>query len=157
MNESFEERLVKRLIEKNYTITTAESCTGGMISSSIVNIPGASSVLNEAYVTYSNEAKHRLIGVSEETLEAYGAVSEQTAGEMAAGAARAANADCAIAVTGIAGPDGGTPEKPVGTVYAGFYAAGDIEVVRYSFAGGRLAVRKQTTDAVLAKMYELLI
>lgn len=157
MNESFEERLVKRLIEKNYTITTAESCTGGMISSSIVNIPGASSVLNEAYVTYSNEAKHRLIGVSEETLEAYGAVSEQTAGEMAAGAARAANADCAIAVTGIAGPDGGTPEKPVGTVYAGFYVAGDIEVVRYSFAGGRLAVRKQTTDAVLAKMYELLI
>lgn len=156
MNEAFEEKLVKRLIDKKYTITTAESCTGGMISSAIVNVPGASYVLNEAYITYSNEAKHRLIGVSDETLAAYGAVSEQTAGEMAVGAARAANADCAIAVTGIAGPDGGTTEKPVGTVYAGFYVKGNIEVIRYNFDGDRLSVRRQTTEAVLAKMCELL-
>ena len=152
-----EEELVKFLTENKMTITTAESCTGGMISSTIVNVPGASWVLNEAYVTYANEAKEKLVGVSHKTLEEFGAVSKETAYEMAEGAAKAANADCAIAVTGIAGPDGGTEEKPVGTVYAGYCVKGKIYVERYNFDGGRYEVRRQTADKTIARLYELLL
>lgn len=152
-----EEELVKYLTENKMTITTAESCTGGMISSTIVNVPGASWVLNEAYVTYANEAKEKLVGVSYKTLEEFGAVSKETAYEMAEGAAKAANADCAIAVTGIAGPDGGTEEKPVGTVYAGYCVKGKIYVERYNFDGGRYEVRRQTADKTIARLYELLL
>ena len=152
-----EEELVKYLTENKMTITTAESCTGGMISSTIVNVPGASWVLNEAYVTYANEAKEKLVGVSHKTLEEFGAVSKETAYEMAEGAAKAANADCAIAVTGIAGPDGGTEEKPVGTVYAGYCVKGKIYVERYNFDGGRYEVRRQTADKTIARLYELLL
>lgn len=152
-----EEELVKYLTENKMTITTAESCTGGMISSTIVNVPGASWVLNEAYVTYANEAKEKLVGVSHNTLEEFGAVSKETAYEMAEGAAKAANADCAIAVTGIAGPDGGTEEKPVGTVYAGYCVKGKIYVERYNFDGSRYEVRRQTADKTIARLYELLL
>ncbi|MBQ7708034.1 MAG: CinA family protein [Lachnospiraceae bacterium] len=152
-----EEELVKYLTENKLTITTAESCTGGMISSTLVNVPGASWVLNEAYVTYANEAKEKLVGVSHETLEKFGAVSKETAYEMAEGAAKAANADCAIAVTGIAGPDGGTDEKPVGTVYAGFFVKGTVYVERYNFTGSRYDVRRQTADKAVSRLYELLV
>lgn len=141
--------LVEELCHKELTIATAESCTGGMISSTIVNVPGASYVMNESYVTYSNEAKERILGVNKETLEKYGAVSEETAREMVLGVARVAKADVAIAVTGIAGPKGGTKEKPVGTVYAGIYCKGNVEVVRYNFDGDRFNVRYETTKAVL--------
>ncbi len=151
-----EEELVSILTQKKYTITTAESCTGGMISSAIVNVAGASSVLNEAYVTYANEAKMRLLGVKKETIDKYGVVSEETVREMTEGVARAAKADCAIAVSGIAGPDGGSDEKPVGTVYAGFYVLGQIKVVKYNFSGNRYLVRKNTTNAVLYEMVNLL-
>ncbi len=152
-----EEELVKYLTENKLTITTAESCTGGMISSTLVNVPGASWVLNEAYVTYANEAKEKLVGVSHETLEKFGAVSKETAYEMAEGAAKAANADCAIAVTGIAGPDGGTDEKPVGTVYAGFFVKGTVYVERYNFTGSRYDVRRQTADKAVSRLYEILV
>ena len=135
------------------TITTAESCTGGMISSAIVNVPGASDVLNEAYVTYANEAKMRLLGVKAETLESLGAVSDRTAREMAEGVLKAANADCSIAVTGIAGPDGGTPEKPVGTVFAGFAIGSRTWVREYHFTGSRQEVREKTTQTVLEELY----
>lgn len=151
-----EEELVKLLIDKKYTITTAESCTGGMISSTIVNVPGASWVLNEAYVTYANEAKMKLIGVKKDTLKAHGAVSKETAFEMVTGVAKKANADIAVAVTGIAGPDGGTEDKPVGTVYAGFFVKGKIMIIRYNFSGSRYEVRKQTTESVISKTVELI-
>ena len=151
-----EEQLVKYLIEHNLTITTAESCTGGMIASTIVNVAGASWVLNEAHVTYANEAKIKILGVKKETLDTFGAVSEETAYEMAEGAAKAADADCAIAVTGVAGPDGGTDEKPVGTVYAGYYVKGRIVVERYNFDGDRYEVRRQTADKTISRLYELL-
>ncbi|MBR1816426.1 MAG: CinA family protein [Lachnospiraceae bacterium] len=151
-----EEQLVKYLIENKMTITTAESCTGGMIASTIVNVPGASWVLNEAHVTYANEAKTKILGVKKETLETYGAVSEETAHEMAEGAVKAADADCAIAVTGVAGPDGGTDEKPVGTVYAGYYVNDRIVVERYNFDGDRYEVRRQTADKTISRLYELL-
>ncbi len=153
---SIEEELVAILIEKKYTITTAESCTGGMISSAIVNVAGASRVLNEAYVTYANEAKMRILGVKKETIDKYGVVSEETVKEMAEGVARAAKADCAIAVSGIAGPDGGTQEKPVGTVFAAFYVLGQVKVVKYNLSGDRYSVRKQTTNAVIHEMVNLL-
>lgn len=156
MDSSMAEKLVSLLYERELTITTAESCTGGMISSILVDVPGVSNVLNEAYVTYSNEAKHRLLGVSEDTLHAYGAVSYETAKEMVTGVAEKTGANCAIAVTGIAGPDGGTKDKPVGTVYAGFYYDGDVEVVRYNFAGDRLSVRQQTVCNVIEKMIKII-
>lgn len=151
------ERLINILRVKGYTITTAESCTGGLISATLVNVAGASYVLNEAYVTYANSAKEKLIGVRHETLCEHGAVSEQTAYEMAKGAAKAASADCAIAVTGIAGPDGGTEDKPVGTVYAGYYVCGRIIVERYQFDGDRYEVRQQTALKTIDRIYELLM
>lgn len=147
-----ENELVGLLVENNMSITTAESCTGGMISSTLVNVPGASSVLDEAYVTYANKSKIKLLGVKAETLAKYGAVSEQTAFEMAYGAAMAAASDVAISVTGTAGPDGGTEDKPVGTVYAGFYVKGKVNVIRYNFDGDRYNVRKKTTEAVISQM-----
>lgn len=157
MNEKApEQKLVELLQEKGFIITTVESCTGGMIAATIVNVPGASSVLNEAYITYSNEAKHRLVGVNEETLENYGAVSEETAMEMVTGVAKRTGANCAIAVTGIAGPGGGTAEKPVGTVYAGLYCNGITEVTRYNFSGDRTEIRSKTVASVLEKMIKMI-
>ena len=150
------EKLVKLLIEKHYTIAAAESCTGGMIASSIVYVPGASWVLNESYVTYSNEAKQRLLGVCADTLDRFGAVSKQTAEEMVRGVADKSNANCAVSVTGIAGPDGGTPDKPVGTVYAGFFYNHKVEVEKYNLTGDRLTVRQKTTKCVIDHMINIL-
>ena len=108
---TLEEKIVRELEKKGYTITTAESCTGGLLAGRILNVSGASSVYNEGHITYSNEAKQRILGVSHETLKTYGAVSRQTAAEMAKGAARVANANVGLSTTGIAGPGGGTPEQ----------------------------------------------
>jgi len=148
--------LVEELKTGKYYIATAESCTGGMIASSIVNISGASYVMNESYITYSNEAKERILGVNHETLEKYGAVSAETAKEMVCGVAKTAGADCAIAVTGIAGPDGGTDEKPVGTVYAGLYLNGEVKVKKYNFDGSRYEVRFKTTKNVISDMLRII-
>ena len=147
---SEEERLVNALTKKGYTITTAESCTGGLISATIVNAPGASAVLNEAYVTYANSSKEKLVGVSSETLETLGAVSEETARQMAEGAAKAAGADVAISSTGIAGPGGGTKEKPVGLVYIGCYVKGSTKVVKCNFDGDRSEVREKTVKTAIS-------
>lgn len=133
--KTLEETVVELLSEKQLHVTTAESCTGGLIAGTLVNAAGASAVLNEGYVTYSNEAKERLLGVSHKTLETYGAVSEQTAKEMAQGAAKAANAEAALSATGIAGPGGGTEDKPVGLVYIGCYLNGKITVKECRFHG----------------------
>lgn len=150
--EAPESRLVKLLLEKGLQITCAESCTGGMIASLLVNVPGVSEILMESYVTYSNEAKHRLLGVEQETLSEYGAVSPQVAFQMAEGAARAAGADAAIAVTGIAGPGGGTAQKPVGLVYIGTYLCGNIRVTENHFLGERYEIRKQAAEAALLQL-----
>ncbi len=149
-NLSIEEEVVRLLTERGFTITTAESCTGGMISSKLVNVSGASEVLNMCLVTYSNEAKHKLLGVSEETLEKFGAVSGETAYEMAAGALKYALADVALSVTGLAGPGGGTAEKPVGLVYIGCNVQGHITVEKHLFQGDRLTVRESSAQAALA-------
>ena len=150
MNTALAEEVVKMLKNAGMTVTTVESCTGGLISATLVDVAGASAVLNQAYVTYANEAKQSLVGVKAETLEAYGAVSEQTAREMAEVGAKAANADAALAVTGIAGPDGGTAKKPVGLVYIGCHVNGNTVVERNVFSGNRREVREQSVGAALA-------
>ena len=111
------EQIILKLIEKNITISTAESCTGGSLGKIITSVPGASSIYGYGFITYANEAKERLLGVFPETLEKYGAVSHQTATQMAQGAKKVSGSDIAVSVTGIAGPGGGTQEKPVGLVY----------------------------------------
>lgn len=154
---TLEAAVVELLKEKGMTVTTAESCTGGMLSGRLVNVPGASDVLNEAYVTYSNEAKERLLGVPHETLENYGAVSEETARAMAEGACRAAGADASVAITGIAGPGGGTEEKPVGLVYIGCTVRGKTTVERFIFTGSRAKNREYAAAKGLTLLREALL
>ena len=147
--ETMEACLIHLLEEKQMTITAAESCTGGLLAARLVNVAGASSVFRQSAVTYSNEAKQKLLGVPEETLAAWGAVSRQTAEAMARGAAAAAGADVALSVTGIAGPDGGTKEKPVGLVYIGCFIRGHVEVMECHFRGNREKIREQTVIRAL--------
>jgi nicotinamide-nucleotide amidase len=141
---SLETVVGEMLVNRKLTIATAESCTGGLLSGTLINYPGISSVFMEGAITYSNEAKMKRLGVKEETLKAYGAVSEQTAYEMAEGIAKAAGTDIGISVTGIAGPGGGTEEKPVGLVYVGLYIKGNVKVKRLNFFGDRQKIRNRT-------------
>ena len=149
MQTALAEEVVKLLKEKKMTVTTVESCTGGLLSGTLVDVAGASDVFMQGFVTYANEAKVSLVGVKEATLETYGAVSEQTAREMAEGGARVANADACLSVTGIAGPGGGSIEKPVGLVYIGCYVNGNTVVERNVFSGTRREVREQSVLAAL--------
>lgn len=151
-----ERKAVELLIKNNLTVTTAESCTGGLIAATLVNVPGISGQFKEGYITYSNEAKEKLLGVSNETLETYGAVSSQTAEEMARGARKSANADISIVSTGIAGPDGGTKEKPAGLVYLACCYKDCVKVERYLFSGDRQAVRKAAVCEALGLMIEMI-
>lgn len=154
---TLEEAVVRMLEERRMTVTTAESCTGGLLCGRLVNVPGASGVLNEAHVTYSNEAKERILHVPHETLEQFGAVSEETARAMAEGACRTSGADASIAVTGIAGPDGGTPEKPVGLVYIGCCVKGKTKVERFCFTGNRQKNREYAVARGLILLRQLLL
>lgn len=156
---SLEERAVQALTARGCEITTAESCTGGMLASMLVNAAGVSEIFKEGYITYSNEAKSRLLGVDAQALERYGAVSETVARQMAEGAAAAAGATAALSVTGIAGPGGGTKEKPVGLVYIGCYLDGTTTAERNLFHGSRLEIReasaRRALELLLARMEEL--
>ncbi len=144
-----EENLVRILFERALKITTAESCTGGMIASTLVNVAGVSDVFESGYITYSEEAKMHVLGVKQETLDKYTVYSEEVAREMAEGAARAAGADAALSVTGIAGPDGGTPDFPVGLCYIGCYYDGETVVERHVFEGDRQQIRTAITEAAI--------
>lgn len=146
---TLEKALVDMLIEKELTIGTVESCTGGMISARLTNVPGVSAVLKNCFVTYSNKAKMKLVGVKKETLEKHGAVSKQVAKEMAKGLANLHKTDVAIAVTGIAGPDGGSAEKPVGLVYIACHVCGVTTVKKYHFSGNRNKIRENTVARAL--------
>jgi len=148
-NTTIEEVVANLLIEKGLKISTAESCTGGMIASKLVSYPGISEVFLEGAVTYSNEAKVRTLNVSSETLEKYGAVSEQTAKEMALGIAKRTGSDIAVVTTGIAGPSGGTKEKPVGLVYIGLYYKDNVKAYKYVFNGDRSRIRASATIKAL--------
>ena len=133
------------LIEKDLKLSIAESCTGGMVASNFVDFPGISQVFGEGHITYSNKAKTKYLGVKEETLERFGAVSHETAKEMAEGVRRASGSDVGISTTGIAGPDGGTPDKPVGLVYIGISMAGQTDSYEIKVTGDRQKVRNMAT------------
>lgn len=154
---SLEERIADLLKQRGYTVTTTESCTGGLLAGRLINASGISEVYKEGYITYSNEAKEKLLHVSHETLETYGAVSSQTAQEMAEGAAKQAGAQAALATTGIAGPDGGTEEKPVGLVYIACYVNGVTIIEEHIFAGERAQVRNMAVEAALRLFEQMLL
>jgi nicotinamide-nucleotide amidase len=143
------------LLQRRATLTTAESCTGGWIAKVLTDIAGSSAWFERAFITYSNDAKQQMVGVTEDSLQRWGAVSEQVVQEMVAGALKAAKADYAIAVSGIAGPDGGTAEKPVGTVwFALVSSAGRRLTKRVVFQGDREAVRRQTVALALQILHD---
>ena len=142
------EQIISKLIEKNITISTAESCTGGSLGKIITSFAGVSSIYGYGFITYANEAKEKLLGVKHETLEKYGAVSSQTALEMAEGARRVSGSDIAVSVTGIAGPGGGTVEKPVGLVYIAIADKNGTQYRKLNLSGNRDQVRTQTCNEV---------
>ena len=137
------------LVNKKLTISTAESCTGGMVASSLINYPGISCVFIEGAVTYCNEAKISRLGVKKETLDKYGAVSSEVAAEMASGIARTAGTSIGLSTTGIAGPDGGSTEKPVGLVYVGLCINGKVKTKMLKLVGNRQKVREKATMQLL--------
>lgn len=154
---TLEEQVVAKLIEKNYHISFAESCTGGMCCSAIVNVSNASKVLDQSYITYANESKINLLGVNADTIENYGVVSPQVAGEMATGVAKASNAQIGVGVSGVAGPTGGTDKKPVGMVCFGFSINQDVKTYTVQFGNiGRNNVRRESVKFVLETLLKLL-
>lgn len=146
---TLEEVVGKILVENNLTIATAESCTGGLLGGAIINYPGISKVFKEGFITYSNEAKIKRLNVSEKTLKNFGAVSSETAAEMAKGAALSSGSDIGISTTGIAGPGGGTKEKPVGLVYVGLYIKGEVKTKELHLVGNRQRIRNMTVMRAL--------
>jgi len=151
---SLEERLVAACKERGLTIAAAESCTGGLIAERITSVPGSSAVFLGCVVSYANAVKHDVLGVPKEVLERVGAVSTECAAAMAAGVRERMRADVTISVTGVAGPDGGTSQKPVGLVFLGVATAAGARVERCQFAGDRAAVRRQASDRALALLLE---
>ncbi len=149
--------VVGELIRRGFHISFAESCTGGWCAAELVGVADASRVFNESYVTYANESKISLLGVSEKTVSKYGVVSSNVAGEMAKGVALSSGAEIGVGISGIAGPAGGSPEKPVGTVSFGFYIEGKVHTFTEHFgAGGRNKVRRLSVAYVYKRLAELL-
>lgn len=156
---TLEQEVVKLLNEKGLKLTTAESCTGGLIAKRITDVSGSSNVFECGVVSYANRIKHEFLGVKEETLEKYGAVSEQTAREMAAGALKISSADLAVAVTGIAGPNSDSTDKPVGLVYIAFSDGKETVVKKYLNAfqeNVRESNRQKSADEALKTVLEYL-
>ncbi len=143
--------LVESCAQHKITITTAESCTGGLVAKLITDVAGSSACFETGFVTYSNAAKHRLLAVDEQTLVDFGAVSAEVVREMAAGACEAADAPLSVAISGIAGPGGGSAEKPVGTVWIAWgESGGEPQAACFHFAGDRTAVREAAAETALA-------
>lgn len=153
-NRETTELIIKKAIKNKIKLSFAESCTGGMVSALFTEIPGVSEIFMGSAVTYSNEAKHSLLGVSEETLAKHGAVSSECACEMAEGSRRIYNSDIAMSITGIAGPDGGTPEKPVGTVWFGYADKSRTISFKKEFKGSREQVRAASVKQILFTLSE---
>ena len=144
------ETILQSARSRGWKITTAESCTGGLISALLTEIPGSSDMFTHGFITYANAAKTQMIGVDEAVLKTYGAVSEHTARHMAEGALHTANADISVAVTGIAGPGGGTENKPVGLVHIASATQGNPSFhAEHIFSGDRTAIRLQAVSAAL--------
>lgn len=148
--------LVELLIEKKYKMSCAESCTGGLLASSIVAVPAASQVFDMSFVTYANEAKILLVDVKKETIETYGVVSEEVAKEMAIGCAKKASCQIGVGISGIAGPTGATPTKPIGMVCFGFSINGRLYSYTKQFGEiGRTDVREASVNFVIDELIEL--
>ena len=145
-------KLSELLIAKNKTLAVAESCTGGSIAISLTSIPGASKFFNCGFITYSNESKVSMLNVNPQLIELFGAVSEKVAYEMAMGAGQNSQSDLAISVTGIAGPSGGTPEKPVGMVCFGFYVNGNVSTTTQFFSGVRSEIVAESIAFALSEL-----
>lgn len=156
MIEQAARTVVHALDQRSMTVTTVESCTGGMVSSSITSIAGSSAIFHQGFVTYCDEAKHHLVGVRKRTLRRYTAVSAQTAKEMAQGGARRSGADIGISVTGYAGPPSGSEEEEVGLVFIGCCFRGKTWVKECHFDGGRTNVRKSACLCALLMTEKLL-
>ena len=156
MDEKLEEAVGRLLTERNLTLALGESCTGGLVAHRLTNVPGSSSYVLGGIIAYSNEAKERLLGVRHETLEEHGAVSAETAIEMARGARATLGADVGLSVTGIAGPGGGTPEKPVGLAYVALSAGNWEQVERLVWSGSREENKAQSAEAALAMLRDYL-
>lgn len=158
MNQTAEQltrKLAAQLSQNQLRICTAESCTGGLIAKTFTDLAGSSDWFERGFVTYSNEAKMEMLGVSADTLNQYGAVSQQTVSEMVTGALQHSRAQVAVAVTGIAGPGGGNAEKPVGSVWFGFAWAGQVICQKQLFDGDREQVRQQSLVYALTRLVEI--
>jgi PncC family amidohydrolase len=145
------------LEKKNWTVSTAESCTGGLIGAAFTDLPGSSKYYHGGIIAYDNKVKRELLNVPSETLDSYGAVSNQTALAMAIGVKNRIGTECAISTTGIAGPDGGTATKPVGLVYIGIAIADFTNTLRFEFRGSRDDIRNQTVNKALHCLLETLL
>lgn len=154
---TLEKAVVDLLLANHLTVATTESCTGGLLAARLINVPGVSEVFKAGYVTYSNKAKRKLVGVKKSSLLKYGAVSDVVAKEMAKGAAVFTKADVTISVTGVAGPEGGTKEKPVGLVYIACNVKGNIEVKEYHFSGSREKIRQSSTASALTLLRQCVL
>ena len=156
---TIEEKIAKILIDKNLTIATTESCTGGLLSSKLTDVSGSSAFVHLNFVTYSNEAKHKILGVSNEILEKFGAVSEECSIEMAKGLHNVTHADICVSTTGIAGPTGGTAEKPVGLMYSTIYSKNKTESFKVLLSPDleRIKMKEAFAQAVLEKVYSFLL
>lgn len=149
------EQLAERLLARGWHLASAESCTGGLIAAACTELSGSSNWFERGFVTYSNAAKSELLAVDPQLIEQHGAVSEVVARAMAFGAARHSQAEVSVAVTGVAGPTGGTPAKPVGTVWFGFRVNGQLSSEMRWFSGDRAQVRGQTVEHALRRLVEL--
>jgi len=156
-NVTLEKAVVDLLVANDLTVSCAESCTGGMLSARLINIAGVSEVYKSGYITYSNKAKRRTLGVKKNLLDKCGAVSKEVAGAMAEGAAEVAKADVAVSITGIAGPDGGTKDKPVGLVYIACSVKDKTTVEEYRFTGNRSKIRESSVSAALCLMRKCIL
>lgn len=156
-DETLETVVVRMLVERGLTLGLAESCTGGLVANRITNVPGSSGTLIAGIVAYANEAKVKFLGVPEETLRTHGAVSPETARAMAEGAARSVGTDVALGITGVAGPGGGTPEKPVGLVYIALRTPAGVEVTKNTYGGSREDIKMRTSQTALNMLRMYLI
>ena len=154
--EELVKQLAAKLTEKDWMLATAESCTGGMIAAACTDLAGSSQWFDRGFVTYSNEAKTEMLGVPAELIAKHGAVSEEVVRAMAEGAIRHSHAQVSIAVTGVAGPGGGTAEKPVGTVWVGWCVGGTTLTELLHLKDNRTAIRQATSFASLSKIYSQL-
>ncbi len=156
-NVTLEKAVVDLMLANNLSVSTVESCTGGMLAARLINVPGVSEVFKSGFITYSNKAKRKLVNVKKTTLERYGTVSKQVAEEMVKGAHLQNKADVIVSVTGIAGPDGGTKDKPVGLVYVACFVCGTVTVKEYHFSGNRSKIRETIVANTLTLMRQCIL